>query len=286
MEYEEMKEKYDNMSYREFGEACKKSFNTEYEILQTMSKVSSDYLDLSISALVKQYNAMELYFQLANFLLRVYITADKKGIVLNWDDYDEHLHHYFKDVISGKSFHELLADFERDNREQRGLQISSCHDTAVQKKLAKFRKKFVNYGDAEKLMFICNESFFGFSKGLAATDEKMYVRSNGKLVLKYEDIVSIYLEASFNGTHCDFFTLDSISSYHGRDQDCFKNGCWYLRIMYYSLATGEPCDGRLKYYPIVNKEDFIYHWRMLDIIQYASFLKNYEKYLAIMETHK
>lgn len=279
MEYEEIKKRYDNMTYLEFGKACKDRFDAEHSIIKDLEKVAPALSDAAITVLVEHYNAMELYFRLANFLLRVYIEADKKGVALDQDCYAEHLQHYFKDVVGEKPIKELIADFEKEKGEGHYIEISSCFDASKQKRIGKFKKYFPDFGSDETMLMVTNQSLFGFSKGFIATDEKLYVRINNTFTVRYEDVADIYFKISSDGKTCDFFAPSAVKSYCQKDPDTFKNTYWSLWIMYYD-EDGELRDEKLTSYGVSGAEAYGYYYDLISNIRWGTFYKNYEKYLA------
>lgn len=163
MKYEELVAIYNNMSLREFGARCKNHFNSEENILGSITSVLPELTGAALISMVENYNAMHLNFRHTNFMMRLYIEAVNKGVVPTWhdDDYQEHLSDYLKDVVDYNSLENgLKILIEKYPAQYKKDQFFTVNDYSKYD-LNQFKKahnSFANYGSDEKPLFYRHES--------------------------------------------------------------------------------------------------------------------------------
>lgn len=289
MKYEEIVAIYNNMSLREFGARCKDHFNSEENILGSITSVLPELTGAALISMVENYNAMHLNFRHTNFMMRLYIEAVNKGVVPTWHDdgYQEHLSDYLKDVVDYNSLENgLKLLIEKYTAQYKKDQFFTVNDNSKYD-LNQFKKahnSFANYGSDEKPLFYRHESLFGFTKGFVGTDKRLYFSNKGKFSVKYENIVDFYFEYKEidTGLTINLFRYEDIKSVVNQIPGCFKadNIYFFLKIMYYDENTGKLCDCRFcDRCSWDNLNNVTFTWLFMQLLKDIIIVKNYDRYI-------
>ncbi len=288
MEYDEIVERYNNMTIKEFGEACKNHFKSEENIFENITKVEPELIGAALFGMIENYSAMRLPFRWTNFIMRLYIEAVKKGIEPSWqsDYYKNNVEDYLKKISfsSLENGLELLVEkFAKQYKKDTIFKIDDG-ESLFSENIQKARSSFANYGDDEKPIFYNKESVFGFTNGFVGTDKRIYFTDNGSYSVKYENILDFYFEycETDTTTRVAFFNTDKLEILFSQLPECTnaENVYIYLRILYCDENTGKLCDRRLSQRVIWQTHDNVFFALIfINTIKDYIIVKNYEHYI-------
>ena len=294
MKYEEMVAIYNNMSLREFGARCKDHFNSEENILGSITSVLPELTGAAIISMVENYNAMHLNFRHTNFMMRLYIEAVNKGIIPTWhdDSYKKHLSNYRRNVVEYRSLENGLelfvekyaAQYKRD----RFFDLNN-NSSFSSEDLKKAYNSFAAYGSDEKSLFYRRESLFGFSAGFVGTDKRIYFSNKSKFSVKYENILDFYFEYNEEdtGLTLPLFRFEDIKTVIRKVPGCLKadNVKCFLKIIYIDEKTGEVCDHRFSDRCVWdNMDNVTLAWLFTQLLKDIIIVKNYDRYIEVSKT--